>query len=345
MEIEKAPYYADLADGPPDAEAYWVTAPDGVRLRVGVWPYADASPSGGVDAPSGAASQNSCKGTVFILPGRTECVEKYGRAATDLAARGYASLAIDWRGQGMADRALDDPSIGHVADYAEYQSDLETVIALAENLALPKPWVMLSHSMGGAIALRALTKDHPFSAAVFSAPMWGIGFTRVEKLALLVLGPILTAFGLDKKRAPLTKAVPYVLDHPFEGNVLTTDADMYTYMADQIRAHAALGLGGPSGRWVLASVAETEAMEDVPSPDFPVLCFFGSEEQVMAPGAVRERMARWPKGELIEVAGAQHEIPMEAPATRKDFFDRACALFDAQSHAQSYAQSQAQPDT
>ena len=74
--------------------AFWLTAADGVRLRVGLWSHPGA------------------QGTVLLLPGRTEYVEKYGRAAADLRSRGYATLAIDWRGQGLADRALDDPMSG-----------------------------------------------------------------------------------------------------------------------------------------------------------------------------------------------------------------------------------------
>ena len=74
------------ADGPQGGVAQWLTTSDGVRVRVAVW---------GRDAP---------KGTVLLFPGRTEYVEKYGRAAGDLLARGFATVAIDWRGQGLADR-------------------------------------------------------------------------------------------------------------------------------------------------------------------------------------------------------------------------------------------------
>jgi len=44
------------------------------------------------------------KGTVLLFPGRTEYIEKYGPAAADFLARGFATVVIDWRGQGLADR-------------------------------------------------------------------------------------------------------------------------------------------------------------------------------------------------------------------------------------------------
>ena len=82
-----APFFADLADGPEGGHALWLTAEDGVRLRVAVWPQGS-------------------KGTVLILPGRTECAEKYGRTAADLGRRGYASVAVDFPTDGGGDLPL-----------------------------------------------------------------------------------------------------------------------------------------------------------------------------------------------------------------------------------------------
>ena len=126
--METAPFHEAIARGPAGGRAFWLTAEDGVRLRLGVWPV-----------PEGA------KGTVFLLPGRTEYVEKYGPAAADLGARGYAMLAVDWRGQGLADRPLDDPLKGHVAHFPDFQRDLAAVIAAATALELPRPWFILGH--------------------------------------------------------------------------------------------------------------------------------------------------------------------------------------------------------
>lgn len=316
--MEKAPFFENVCDGPEGGSAYWLTTADGLRIRAGVWPHAGETKSTG-----------PTKGTVFILPGRTECVEKYGRAATDLAQRGYASLAIDWRGQGIADRMLADRSIGHVEHFDDYQLDLAAVLNMARDLDLPKPWFMIGHSMGGAIGLRALLEGAPFEAASFSAPMWGIGLTSVQKVMLQFLAPILALFNLDRQRAPGTKSETYMMGQDFEGNTLTSDANMYAYMRAQVAAEPSLGLGGPSTRWVRESIAENTDIDTFASPDVPILCFLGMNEAIVNTDAVRARMARWPRGELIEVPKAQHEIPMEVPETRKQFFDRSCALFDS----------------
>ena len=73
-----------------------------------------------------------------------------------LQDRGYASLAIDWRGQGIADRMTPNRAIGHVGHFNDYQKDLAAVLTYARERDLPKPYFMIGHSMGGCIGLRSL---------------------------------------------------------------------------------------------------------------------------------------------------------------------------------------------
>lgn len=310
--MEKAPFFKDVADGPDTGAAYWLTTADSVRIRAGVWPKDDA------------------KGTVFILSGRSECVEKYGRGAADLAQRGYATVAIDWRGQGLADRLLKNPAVGHVEQFEDYQLDLAAVLNMARDLELPKPWFMIGHSMGGGIGLRALYEGAPFEAAAFSAPMWGIGLTSQQKGMLKFLAPLLVLLRLDKTHAPGTSSDTYVMTQPFEGNTLTNDPDMYAYMRKQLTEHPEMGLAGPSTHWVREAIAETAYFNILDSPDVPIVCFIGLDETIINTDAVRDRMARWPNGKLIEIPNARHELPMERPEVRTEFYDRSCALFDAQ---------------
>lgn len=308
--MSEAPFFAAIADGPAGGHARWLHAADGVRIRVGVWPKAGA------------------KGTVFLLPGRTEYVEKYGRAAEDLARRGYATLTIDWRGQGLADRAKDDPLVGHVGDFAEYQRDIDAALAFARHENLPQPWFLLAHSMGGCIGLRALTRAHPFKAAAFSAPMWGIlisGWMRPMAVALATASRWLN---FDDRYVPGTKEVTYVLSCPFVGNTLTTDPEMWDYMRQQALAHPELTLAGPSLGWLQAALTECHALSRIASPDLAVVTALGLQERIVDVGPVHARMALWPKGKLSLYPGSEHEVIMERPATRARFFDEACALFD-----------------
>ncbi|MDP4031265.1 MAG: alpha/beta hydrolase [Pseudorhodobacter sp.] len=305
-----APIYHDLAAGPAGGRGFWLHAADGVRLRAAHWP-------------------GGSRGTVMLFAGRTEYIEKYGRAAADLAARGYGTLCIDWRGQGLSDRPLPDPMTGHVANFAEYQLDVQALAALADDLDLPGPRYLLSHSLGGAIALRALMLGLPVQAAVFSAPMWGIGMATWMRPVARVLAEVSRVLQQDHRYAPGTSPVTYVAEAPFVGNVLTSDPDMFAMMKAQVAARPELSLGGPSLGWLHAALAECRALAALPSPDISMICALGSAEKVVNVAAIHQRMAGWAKGRLDLYPGSEHEVMMETPAQRKRFFDSAAALFDS----------------
>ncbi len=268
------------------------------------------------------------KGTVFMLCGRTEFVEKYGINATDLAKRGYASLAVDWRGQGLADRLAEDPMLGHVGAFQDYQHDLAATIEVAAAAGLPKPWHLLGHSMGGAIGLRALLSDHPFKTAIFSGPMWGIVVPPLMKPFAGALARTLCAMGLAERFAPTTSPESYVAVETFEANKLTTEPAVWDYMQKQVWEVERFGLGGPSVQWVSEALKEVKALAAAPRPDLPVYTAVGALETIVNVPAVADLMATWPGGIYDVIEGARHEIMMEGPAIRDLFFDRAQAVME-----------------
>ena len=309
--MSDAPLYGDVAEGPGEGRAVWLTAADGVRIRAAVWNAAGA------------------RGTVILLPGRTEYIEKYGRTAASLAAAGYATLSVDWRGQGLADRPLRDASVGHVGDFAEYQADMTALLAFAAASGLPQPWYLMAHSMGGCIGLRSLMRGVPVRAAVFSSPMWGIVLPKGAGPLVRVATTAARWVGLDHLRMPTTPKRTLVIDAPFAGNDLTTDAGMWDYMRAQAMAHPDLTLGGPSLGWMRAALRECAALAGLPSPPYPMLCGLGRLERIVEVQPIQDRVARWPGARLDLYDGAEHEVLMERPALRDAFVTRAVALFEA----------------
>lgn len=307
---DQAPFFAQLADGPPGGRAVWLRTADGVRIRAAIWP-------------------GGAKGWVLLMPGRTEYLEKYGRAAGDLVARGWSVVSVDWRGQGLADRALADPMAGHVLDFDEYQRDLDAVLGFAAAEGLGGPRMLMAHSMGGCIGLRALYRDLGFRAAVFSAPMWGISIAAWMRPIAHVVSRLAQPLGQAHRYAPGTGAKSYVAEAAFEGNVLTTDRAMWDYMRAQVLAHPELGLGGPSLAWLKAALVECAALMRLPAPGVPAVTALGTQEKVVDTAPVHLRMAGWGNGQLEFYPGCEHEILMEGAAARKRFFDRAVALYDA----------------
>lgn len=309
--MESAPYYADIARNP-DGICHWLLTADGVRVRVGHWPLANAA------------------GTVVIFPGRTEYVEKYGATAAEFAKRGYASAAIDWRGQGIADRLLENRAIGHVEVFEDYQLDAKAMLDHLRALGLPEPYHLLGHSMGGCIGLRALYDGLRVASAAFSAPMWGIKMSPALRPIAWGLSSVSKPLGFSGVFAPGQQAETYVLRATAEDNTLTSDADNFNILQSQLKAHPELALGGPSLHWLNESLREMRMLSLRPSPDVPCITFLGSDEAIVDPERVHDRMGRWPRGQLVMLPKGRHEVLMETKAIRERVLDGAVALFDVQ---------------
>ena len=131
---------------------------DGGWIRHAAWPFPDA---------------DAARGTVVLLGGRSEFIEKYDGIAHALRGRGWRVLAADWRSQGGSSRFLADPQKGHVPDFGVLEADLGLYLdTVAAPLRGPGPLVLLGHSMGAHLVLRLLAaRPGAADAAILSAPM------------------------------------------------------------------------------------------------------------------------------------------------------------------------------
>jgi lysophospholipase len=309
--MDIAPFHDDVAFGPDGGMAHWVTTDDGLKIRVGHWTGADL------------------KGTVLIFPGRTEYVEKYGDAAREFLAANYATVAIDWRGQGLADRMAEDRRMGHVGKFADYQKDVSAVLAHIKALGLPEPYYMVAHSMGGCIGLRSLHEGLPVKATAFSAPMWGIGLSPVLRPGAWAVSSIASVLGKDAVMSPGQSPITYVLREDFDINTLTKDREMWDRLVLQLKTHPDLSLGGPSLRWLGESLREMLHLSNRTSPSMPTVTFLGTNEDIVDPQRIKDRMAKWPNGTLHMIEKGEHEVMLEIPETRRFVYDTMIAHFDA----------------
>src|SRR2546423_8975797 len=140
---------------PEDVVTGTLKTPDGVTLRFARW----APPAGR-------------KGTVCLFQCRAEFIEKYFETVRDLRARGFAVATLDWRGQGLSQRALSNPRKGYVRDFADYGVDLEAFVREIVLPDCPPPVFALAHSMGATVLLRAAYQGHRwFDRMVLLSPM------------------------------------------------------------------------------------------------------------------------------------------------------------------------------
>ena len=299
------------AKRPPGGKVVWTRAADDVRLRVGLWPA------------------EAAKGTVLIFSGRTEFIEKYGPAAVDYAARGYATATLDWRGQGLSDRLLDDPKLGHVKDYLDYQLDVAAFMKTVEAEGLPKPYFLMAHSMGGAIGLRSLIDGLDVAAVAFSAPMWSLILPPLINIGTVrFLGALCQAIHMCNHALPGRERDNYVLIEKFEDNALTTDPEMWDFMVEVANACPELTVAAPTINWAKTAIFELERLKVADLPDVSTYVALGDDETVVDPEGVRAMTARWPAAHLEIFEGCRHEVVMSTPDHRKRFFDATAAHFD-----------------
>lgn len=272
------------------------------------------------------------RGTIFLLQGRAEFIEKYGEVYTELLARGFAIATLDWRGQGGSARLMKDPRKGHVEDFADYQLDLKALLEEARRRALPEPYGLLAHSTGGAVALQALANGFdeaaasPFRRAILCAPLVDIGLLP-SKRGARALARILSLLGMAGFYVPFGKGVA-TNEKPFAGNPLTQDEQRFLWPRQWYGVEDQLALGDPTIGWVEAAF---ECLADFTAPDFgqrnrtPLLMLLGAEDHVTDTRAAADLATRMRGASSLTIAGARHEILFERDSRRNAFW----AAFDA----------------
>ena len=269
-------------------------------------------------APSGRAA---ARGSVIFQPGRTEFIEKYFEVAEDLIQRGFAVIIIDPRGQGLSSRLLDDPMKSYVAQFEGYCDDL-TFVVDAFKSDLPRPHIVMGHSMGGTIGLQTiLTGRLNPAACVFTAPMLELHDLDTPMMSAAVR--FLSWAGMKYKNLPFQsgrsgKPVP------FRANKLTSDPNRYQLWATYFENHKRLRVGAPTFGWISASLRAMKFVNDnAEHLKIPALIIGCGADPIVKP-ASNEDFAKLAGVDYVNIPGALHEILLE----RDEYRDQFWAAFD-----------------
>lgn len=297
---------------PEGAVVEWLTAADGTRLRVARW-----------CPPEGS------KGTVVLLSGRSEFIEKYFEVIGWMLTRGFSVATLDWRGQGLSDRPLANPHKGHVAHFDLYMADLRQVLESFVLPHCPAPYRLVCHSMGGNIGLRYLGTDpDTFESALFSAPMWGIGKPPRTTNAVRALAAATKFLRLGAGYVPGTGGDWTPGGYPFEGNTLTNDRARFERAAAQVEAEPRLALGGPTLGWVAQAIASMDVLHSdgfAEAIEIPIVVCSAAQDALVSLGSHELIVGRLPNVKHLVLDGARHELLMEID----DHRNRVLAEFDA----------------
>ena len=288
--------------------------PDGMRLRFVRW-----------DATRGPR-----RGTVCLLGGRGEFIEKYFEVVADLRRRGFAVATIDWRGQGGSSRALANPRKGHVHAFADYDADLTLFMKEIVLPDCPPPFVALGHSMGANILLHNAARPGSwFDRMILTAPMIALADAKVGYPQAVARAYAEAGCLLGFSRSYIKGGSDEIPERgPFEGNPLTSDRERWARNKAVLDTEPALGLGSPTIGWLRAAY---RSMDVVAADGFaqsvrvPMMVFVAGKDGIVSQGAAEDFAVGLKVGTHVLLPSSRHEILQEADSIRLRFR----AAFDA----------------
>ena len=310
------------------SESLW-QAPDGHSLRQIEWPRKDGA----------------SRGSLLFLPGRGDFYEKYLESLEEWHRAGWQVTAADWRGQAGSGRLGDDPLTGHVSDFDVWIGDLAQYWRQWK-ASRPGPHVLVAHSMGGHIAMRALI-EHAIDpdAVVLSAPMLGMAGPPLPLGVLHAAAKVMAGIGPRTRPAWKWSEKPGELP-AHRRDLLTHDATRYEDELWWREQRPELVMGPGSWGWVERAYASTRAIERagaLESVDIPVLIVSTVNDKLVRHEACERAVRRLPHGELLVFGPeAHHEILRETPEVRARAMAGMAQFLDKVAPARSRTQNQSQ---
>lgn len=260
------------------------------------------------------------RGSILLMGGRGDFIEKYIETVHDLSDAGWCICAMDWRGQGDSGRMSADPRVGHVDDYAVWIEDLVHFWKRFQ-AEMPGPHYIAAHSMGGHLTLRALAEARidPL-AAILIAPMMGyrggipmaLG-QRIAHFMCMIGDPSRGAWKVSEKPGSRVRDRMRLLTH---------DAERY---ADEIWWHSqipALPLGPASWGWVYAGYRSMRPLlrpETLAPVQTPILMLVAMADGLVNPHMAIKAAKHLPNCMLKTYGdGVAHELLRELDSVRDD---------------------------
>lgn len=268
----------------------------------------------GVSSPPGAP-----RAAVLILTGYGESAEKWFETISDLNDQDFTVWVLERQGQGGSERETPWRDLGHVDSF---DPDVEAVRALIKGVIRPAgdaPLVVIGHSEGGLVALRAAQQGAPMDGLVLSSPAFDLvapprsraDFARfTPAMRTLRLGWI-RPFGERGWRRDGPDGAQAGLTHdPMRGKV----------QAAWMLANPDLRMGGPSLGWYAAFFdASDAAARDVRKVATPTLMLDAGEDEVASAAAQRRFCAAMTDCEETRYPRAGHDLHMESDAVRRSW--------------------------
>lgn len=307
-----------LSESDFDRRAY----PDGMDFPV--WHAADGWPHRAYRWPAAGGER---RGSLLFQSGRADYIEKYLEACDHWHRLGWDIEGFDWRGQGGSrtftgtldpdDRLSFDPLID---DLATFVSEWKA--------RTPGPHVLVAHSMGGHVALRACAeKGVALNALVLVAPMLALNTGHIPRfLASAVVG--------GAKLGGIGHRAIFRDNYSNPRRYLRLTASLPRYEDSQYwkRAIPGIAMGPPTWNWIGAALAGDRRIArkgELEGVRMPVLLLAAGLDKLVRDEAIAAAAKRLPDAEMKLLPTGRHELLREADENRlpalaaiDDFLDR-----------------------
>ena len=296
-----------------------------------VWRADDGWPIRRIDWPAKTGNNRPARGGMLFLTGRGDHYEKYIETLDYYAQQGWHVTSIDWRGQAGSGRFLADPHVGYIDDFATWINDVGGFYIrwCKENQG---PHVVMAHSMGGHLAMRAAIDGaiHP-DALILSAPMLSIQSGGLPLWISRAYAKFMLYLGRGKKPAWKVSEKPRSAIN-LRRPLLTHDVRRYDDEMAWWEIRPELKLGPASWRWVERAIASIRHIHDgkkLENMNIPTLMLATKSDQLVSTKQIMIDAKRLPNCELLMFERqAAHELLREIDEVRDQCLEKIDAFLD-----------------
>ena len=256
------------------------------------------------------------RATILILTGYGETAEKWFETVSDLNGQGFAVWVLERQGQGGSERETPWRDLGHVDSF---DPDVAVVRALTNGVIRPRgdtPFVVIGHSEGGLVALRAAQQGLPMDGLVLSSPAFGLTALPRPRADFARFTPAMRTLRLGWVRTPDQPGWRREGPDGFQAE-LTHDPIRGKVQAAWMLANPDLRMGGRSLGWFAAFFDASEAAAlDIRKGATPTLMLDAGQDKVVTATPQSRLCAAMTECKETRYPKAGHDLHMESDAVR-----------------------------
>lgn len=272
------------------------------------------------------------KGTVLLLPGWGEWIEKYSDIIKEWNERKFNVFIIEWRGQGLSSRFLMDRNKTWLPNFDILVDDLDRFFKF--ELIETKKILLVGHSMGAHLGLRWYLERgrvYPAIKGVILASMLHEFITApIPSCIAKMVVQCAAWLGFDQAfmfgQSTFNQA-----DDNFALNVLTGDEARFNNMIAMLKEKPELKVGGLTFGWLDAMLKSIERLEkDLArgAPRIPYYIFGSSNDPLVATSGFKHVASMLPNCVTHTFDGAKHELSHERDDIRNAVWQAMDAFID-----------------